>query len=215
MKNIDFSQYKKPNRGVVVGITGGIASGKTTWVEFFKAKGLTVIDADVMAHQAYAKGTKLFHDLVSHFGQGIVAANGEIDRKKLGAIVFSDPSERAVLNGLVWPCLAKAMQDKISELVKKHPLVLVEAAVLIEASFTHLVDFLWVIYADREVAIKRLEQRNGLNAEDAKKRIEAQLSNEARIKKADMAIANNGSKEELEAKLAELWSQLQPILHKP
>ncbi len=198
----------KQTASLIIGITGGIASGKSTLAKFFREKGYPVLDADLLAHEVYRKGSPGYKDIVAAFGSVVLNHEEEIDRKILGSIVFSDASKRETLNSLVWPRLTTMMRQRIDELRQNHRIIFIEVALLIEASLTALVDRVWVVYADREVAVARLLSRNNLSREDAEKRIDAQTSNEKRLQFADIKIANNGSSTEFHQQLEVLYKGL-------
>lgn len=194
----------------VVGLTGGIASGKSLVSEQLAERGAVVIDADRVGHEAYRRGAEAYQPLVEAFGAGIVGADGEIDRKALGAAVFADPEARERLQDIVWPVMRRMMDEKLQTLGNTGvPIVVLEAAVLIEADWLPLVDEVWLVTTPRETAIARIAERNGLNAEQAEARLVAQLTNEERRKHADVVIANDGTVEELRRRVDQAWSELQ------
>ena len=181
----------------VIGLTGGIAAGKSTVSEALREAGAAVIDADKVGHEAYLPGTETHAALVEAFGPEIVAESGEIDRRKLGAIIFSDPAQRDRLQAIVWPRMKQMMRARLDELAAQGTeLAVIEAAVLIEASWQDLTDEIWVVQVPEAVARERLMARNGLSAEDANARIRAQLTNEERAHHADAIIDNSGSVED-------------------
>ena len=181
----------------VIGLTGGIAAGKSTVSEALREAGAVVIDADKVGHEAYQPGTETQAALVEAFGREIVAETGEIDRRKLGAIVFSDPAQRQRLQDIVWPRMKAMMRQRIAALrAEGTAIVVVEAAVLIEADWLDLVDEVWVVQVPEEVAMQRLMARNGFSAEDARARIRAQLTNDERASHAHVIIDNSGGIED-------------------
>jgi dephospho-CoA kinase len=181
----------------VIGLTGGIAAGKSTVSEALREAGAVVIDADRVGHEAYLPGTETHAALVEAFGREIVAESGEIDRRALGAIVFADPAQRQRLQDIVWPRMKQMMRARLDALAAEGTdLAVIEAAVLIEASWQDLTDEIWVVQVPEAVARERLMARNGLSAEDANARIRAQLTNEERARHADLIIDNSGSVED-------------------
>jgi phosphopantetheine adenylyltransferase/dephospho-CoA kinase len=181
----------------VIGLTGGIAAGKSTVSEALRGAGAVLIDADKVGHEAYRPGTETHVALVEAFGSEIVAESGEIDRRRLGAIVFADPSQRQRLQDIVWPRMKQMMRARLDELAAQQTdLVVIEAAVLFEAGWQDLMDEIWVVQVPEEVARDRLIARNGLSAEEANARIRAQLTNEERARQADLIIDNSGSVED-------------------
>jgi len=181
----------------VIGLTGGIAAGKSTVTETLRAAGAAVIDADKVGHEAYQPGTETHAALVEAFGGEILADDGQIDRRRLGAIVFADPEQRRRLQAIVWPRMKQMMREQLDALsAQGTKLAVVEAAVLIEAEWQDLMDEVWVVQVPEEVAMQRLIARNGFSAEDAQARIRAQLSNAERSRHAQVIIDNSGSVED-------------------
>ena len=194
----------------VIGLTGGIASGKSLVTEQLAKRGATVIDADKVGHAAYLKGSETFDAVVAEFGEEIVGADGEIDRKALGGKVFGDPPARRRLEGIVWPAMRTMMEAQLETLrAEDSGIVVIEAAVLIEADWLPIVDEVWVVSASPAAARKRLSERNGLNEEQAEARLQAQLTNDARRSYADVVIENDGTLEELTAAVDAAWSKLE------
>ena len=194
---------------IVIGLTGGILSGKSTISQMLAEKGAVIIDADKIGHEAYKPHTKTWQDLRNAFGGSIIKDDMEIDRKKLGEIVFNDPQALARLNEIVHPRMHSMMKEEIERLRGEGvDVVVLEAAVLIEANWTDLVDEVWVAVAPEEVAVKRLRNRGGLSEEQARARIRSQLSPEERAKHADVVIDTDCELSEVRAKVAELWQRL-------
>ena len=134
----------------VIGLTGGIASGKTTVTRFFREKGIPVIDADLLGHRTYEPGSETFRAVVKTFGDDLVAADGSIDRKVLGAKVFGKPDELKRLTDIVWPGIRKLASEELSELeTGGNAVACLEAAVLFEAGWEDLVDEVWVVVSNR------------------------------------------------------------------
>jgi dephospho-CoA kinase len=195
---------------IVIGLTGGILSGKSTISQMLAERGAVIIDADKIGHEAYRPHTKTWQELRNAFGKGILKENDEIDRKKLGDIVFNDPQALARLNGIVHPRMHSMMKEEIERLRGEGvDVVVLEAAVLIEANWTDLVDEVWVAVAPEEVVVKRLQNRGGLSEEQARARIRSQLSSEERARHADVIINTDCELAEVRAKLEELWQRLQ------
>jgi dephospho-CoA kinase len=147
--------------------------------------------------------------VVEAFGVDIVAADGEIDRKALGARVFGDPSQRKRLEGIVWPWMRGTMDGRLARLREEGvPVVVLEAAVLIEADWTPIVDQVWVVTVPPELARERIVSRNGISAEQADQRIAAQLSNDQRASHAQVIIENSGTLDDLEQRVSAEWEKL-------
>ena len=198
----------------VIGLTGGIASGKSTVTRFFEDRDIPVIDADILGHRTYDPGTDTFNAVVKAFGDDLVAADGSIDRRVLGGKVFGRPDELKRLTDIVWPGIRKLASESLSEFeAAGNALVVLEAAVLFEAGWEDLVDEVWVVVVEPEFAIKRLAERNGLDEAAAKARIDSQLSNAERTARADTVIENNGTLAELDRAIQGAWDGLQRRLH--
>lgn len=190
----------------IIGLTGGILSGKSTIAQMLTEKGAAVIDADKLAHEAYKPDTKLNQELVDEFGPGIRKADGSIDRKKLSRIVFGDEKALARLNAIVHPRMKEMARVEIERLKKKGVRVVVlEAALLIEAGWTDLADEVWVALAPPDVAVQRLKERGGLSEDEARARIKAQLPPAERAQHADVIINTDCDKSEVKAQVDKLW----------
>ena len=197
----------------VIGLTGGIASGKSTVTRFFKDRDIPVIDADILGHRTYDPGTDTFKAVVETFGDDLVAADGSIDRRVLGTKVFGKPEELKRLTDIVWPGIRKLASESLSEFeAAGNQLVVLEAAVLFEAGWEDLVNEVWVVVVEPALAIQRLAARNGLDEAAAKARIDSQLSNAERIARADIVITNNTTLEDLETNIQASWDELQQRL---
>ena len=194
----------------VIGLTGGIGSGKSTVSRFLSELGAVVLDADKVGHEAYQPGTETWKEVVAAFGQGIIGADESIDRKKLGAIVFGDPAALERLNGIMHPRMYNLMAARIEEYRRQGvKVVVLEAAILLEAGWTPLVDEIWVTVASEPTVVRRVGERTDLPEEQIRSRIRSQLSNEERKKQASVVISNDGDLDELQTKVGELWEGLQ------
>jgi dephospho-CoA kinase len=197
----------------VIGLTGGIASGKSTVAQFFRDQQVPVIDADILGHQTYEPGTDTFRAVVAAFGGELVAADGTIDRRVLGGEVFGKPEELKRLTDIVWPGIRKLASARLSELeAGGNGIAVLEAAVLFEAGWEDLVDEVWVVVVDPDTAVQRLATRNNMDEEAARARIASQLSNDERTARADIVIENNGSLADLDAAERREWDALQTRL---
>jgi dephospho-CoA kinase len=192
---------------LTIGLTGGIGSGKSTVTKFLGGLGAPIIDADKVGHAIYAPGGPAHNDVIAAFGVEILDDDGSIDRKKLGPIVFSDPSALKRLNAIVHPRMFVRMREMIGDLRaggERKPIV-VEAAILIEANWQPLFDEIWLVTASRERVVERIERDRGLKPEQTEARIQAQLPDEERIKYSTLVISNNGTIEELRENVTKLW----------
>lgn len=208
----------RPNlhqRPYLIGLVGGIASGKSIMCERLKRFGATVIDCDKLAHLLYEPGTDCFNALKSHFGIGIVGGDGKIDRKILGSIVFKHKEKLEELNGIVWPKLLEAVREKVADIREKgeYQVVIIEAAVLIKAGWQKEVHEVWSLIIPPEEAVRRLRERNNLTEEEAKMRIESQLSNQAIVEHSNVVFSSLWSYEFTEKQAIRAWDILQKDLN--
>ncbi len=193
----------------VIGLTGGIGSGKSTVSRFLAELGAVIIDADKIGHEIYRPDTETWRQLVKTFGSGILAPDNTIDRKKLGVIVFGNKQELQRLNAIIHPQITAEIRKRIVEYRRQAVKVIVlDAPVLLEANAENLVDEVWVVVADEDNVLKRAVARTGLTAQQIRDRIHSQLSNTERTKNARVVINNNGTPEELRGKIRELWEQI-------
>jgi len=199
----------------VICLTGGIASGKTTAAAYLKDKGAYIINADLLGHQAYLPRTRAFEQVVQTFGNDVVGTDGQIDRKILGSKVFGNGSALKQLTDIVWPEIRGLAEEAIKARMTSHPeqIIVLEAAVLLEAGWEDLGDEIWAIVVDPEIAIKRACQRDGVDEAAVRQRIEAQLSNQEREKKSTVVISNNSSEQEMLKCLDKEWDRIQPGLN--
>lgn len=195
----------------VIGLTGGIASGKSTLSSFARDRGAHVIDADLLGHRAYEPGTACFNAVVNEFGRDIVADDGTIDRRALSAKVFAEGSSLKRLTDIVWPAIKDLAQTEIENVRRSEPdrTIVLEAAVLLEAGWQDFVDEVWVAVVDVETAIRRTMKRDGLDREAVQSRIDAQISNEDRIAAANVVFDNSGSEEDLLAAVERKFVELE------
>lgn len=196
---------------MIIGLTGGIASGKSTVATTLKGWGAYVIDADKLGHRAYVKGTDAFHKVVAQFGEDIVGSDGEVDRRALGAKVFGEGGSLKQLTDIVWPAIYDMAAAEIKQSLYSNPntVVVLEAAVLIEAGWQSLVDEIWVTTVDPSTAIERASARDGVDADAVQARIDAQLGNAERTAEAAVVIDNSADEPQLLAQLENHWKNLQ------
>jgi dephospho-CoA kinase len=193
----------------VIGLTGGIASGKSLVSQQLAELGATIIDADKLGHESYQQGTDTYREVIEAFGQDVVGPDGEIDRRALGSKVFGNPEARKRLEGIVWPAIRRLAKERIEKLRGEGvSAVVLEAAVLIEADWLDIVDEVWLVLVEPEIARQRVVDRNGLTPEEADKRIGAQLTNDERRPYSQVTIENNGTLDQLRTAVDEAWSKL-------
>ena len=191
---------------LVIGLTGGIASGKTTVSGILKELGACVLDADRVGHEAYLPNTQTWREVVAAFGKEILKPDNEIDRGKLGALVFKVPANMKKLIDIMWPRMYDMVSERIEEQRKKGAVVMVvEAAVLLEAKWDPLTDEVWVAVTPEKAVIQRLRESKGMTEEQARDRINAQMSPEERMKRADVVIHNDSGLGELRERVLEAW----------
>ncbi len=195
---------------MIIGLTGGIASGKSTVAQALGDRGAYIIDADKLGHTAYLAGSGAFDQVVAAFGTDIVADDGEIDRRKLGGKVFGNEAALRQLTDIVWPSIRAMAEKEIADAQRSAPerIVVLEAAVLIEADWLDLADQIWVTVVKPAVAIKRACARDNLSADAVRARLDAQLSNDERRSYADHVIDNSSDEAHLLAQVASLWAQV-------
>ena len=190
----------------VISLTGGIGSGKSTVSQFLAELGAVILDADKVGHEAYKPDTGVWREVVAAFGRQIVTPNGDIDRKKLGEMVFGNPESLARLNQIMHPRMYALVKAQLEEYQRQGvDVVVLEAPLLIEAGWTSLVDEVWVTVASESTVLRRLKQGIGLSESDSLARLRSQLSSAERIKHADVVINTDCSLDELKARVGELW----------
>ena len=193
----------------VIGLTGGIGSGKSTVSRFLAELGAVIIDADRVGHEALGTSDEVRRELLATFGWQIMTPKGEVDRKKLGEIVFDDPESLARLNQIMHPRMYDMVKAQLEEYRRQGVAVVVlEAPLLIEADWTSLVDEVWVTVADESTVLKRVKEKFGLSERECLARIHCQLPSEERVKHADVVIDTDCGLDELKAKVKELWQGL-------
>ncbi len=196
----------------VVGLTGGIASGKSTVAALFRARGVPVVDADAIAREIVMPGEPAYEEIVRAFGDFVVAADRSLDRKKLGSIVFADPAKRRVLESITHPRILARSQQRFAELsAQGHIYALYEAALLIENGSYKMFPELILVAASEHLQLHRLQARDGLNDAEAEARIAAQMPLVEKIGKATHVIWNDGEESELAAEVALLDAKLRAI----
>ena len=193
----------------VIGLTGGIGSGKSTVSRFLAELGAVILDADRVGHEALKPGTEVCREVVAAFGRQILTPGGNIDRAKLGGIVFDNPESLSQLNRIMHPRMYDMVKARLEEYRRQGAgVVVLEAPLLVEAGWTSLVDEVWVTVASEATVLRRLKGREGLSESASLARIRSQLSPEERIKHADVVINTDCGLDELKARVGELWREL-------
>jgi len=192
----------------VIGLTGGIASGKSTMARFFRDKGAAVLSADTIAF-ALAKPRQILYRLyVAHFGEEILQADGTLDRRAIGRLVFGNESERQWLDETTHPILERAMRRQIAvKQAKNFPVIILDVPLLFEAGWDKMTEENCLVFVDEAVQLARLMRRNGYTEAEARARIAAQMSLSEKKKRADTFIDNNGSLEESFLQAEKLWKE--------
>jgi dephospho-CoA kinase len=194
----------------VVGLTGGIGSGKSTLGALLVERGAQIIDADSLGHDALRPSTPAWHSIVDQFGEEILAANSmDVDRRRLAAVVFDDPYKRAALNAIVHPVIFAGIADALERLGETDEIVVLDAALILETGLDKSLDALIVVTADDEVRRKRLVSDRGMTIDQINSRMRAQTSPEELVRRADYVVDNNGTIEELVERADRIWPKLQ------
>ena len=192
----------------VIGLTGGICSGKSTVADFLARLGAVVLSADAIGHEAFKAHSETWQRVVDEFGRGILADGDQIDRKKLGEIVFGSGEALSRLNGIMHPGMHQVAIGRIEDLERQGvKVVVLEAPLLIEANWLDLVDDVWVAVAGEETVLRRCRQRSGLSHDQAMARVPAQSSVEEKLKHADVVIDTDVTLADLEARVKGLWEE--------
>jgi len=192
---------------LTIGLTGGIGTGKSEVSRILNGLGATVIDADRIGHEAYKAHSPAWQEVVDAFGERILSSTGEIDRRQLGGIVFNDSVALAKLNSIMHPKMAEIIKERIRQLQDQGvEMVVVEAALLVEAGWDSMVDEIWVTYSTEEMVVERLRQRNNLSEEEIQGRLRSQMPYDKRAQHAQVVVDNSGDMDELEESVRSLWS---------
>ena len=193
----------------VIGLTGGIGSGKSTVSDYLRKKGYYIIDADRMAHDLTVKGSRCLQNLVREFGQDILDDKGELNRKKLGTIVFSDKAKKEKLEELTTKVVVKNIEDQVSDLRKteKYDIIFLDVPLLFETGLDKCCDFIALVTADEEIRIRRVVERDGISPEQVKMRIRNQMSTEEKRRRSTDIIDNSKGKEELHHNIDQLLAK--------
>ncbi|HHO5459099.1 dephospho-CoA kinase [Staphylococcus aureus] len=191
----------------VIGLTGGIASGKSTVSELLSVFGFKVVDADKAAREAVKKGSKGLAQVREVFGDEAIDENGEMNRRYMGDLVFNHPEKRLELNAIIHPIVRDIMEEEKQEYLKQGYNVIMDIPLLFENELENTVDEVWVVYTSESIQMDRLMQRNNLSLKDAKARVYSQISIDKKSRMADHVIDNLGDKLELKQNLERLLEE--------
>jgi dephospho-CoA kinase len=198
---------------LIIGLTGGVASGKTAVSEVLKEEGADIIDADQIARELVQPHGPAWNELVRTFGEEILQGDESIDRKKLADRVFVDPNQRKLLNQILHPLITEEMDRRTSEIGQKNPeaIVVIDAPLLIEVGYHRRADKVMVVVSTQAEQIERLKVRDGINSEEALRILSSQMPVEEKVKLADFVIRNEGSLAEVRERAKEVFRELKKI----
>lgn len=192
----------------VIGLTGGIASGKSCVARYFEERGATVIDADQLSRQAVSPGTPVLERIVAVFGRQVLLPDNRLDRKRLGAIVFSDPEKRRQLEQIIHPEIKRLAEERIAAAAAAgQRLVFYMAPLLIEAGTAERVDEIWVVTVSPQIQLERLMARDGISPDEARRIISSQMPLAEKERCGRIVIDNSGTPEQTRQLLAKIWSK--------
>ncbi|HNN12160.1 MAG TPA: dephospho-CoA kinase [Anaerolineales bacterium] len=192
----------------VIGLTGNIATGKSVVRRMLEHLGAYTIDADALSHRAYSKGAPGYQQVIDRFGRWIINREGEIDRKKLGNLVFSDPEAMKQLESIVHPLVRQATEILAKRATQR--VIVIEAIKLLEGELRNVCDTIWVANSPEDVQVERLMRKRGLTREQALSRIQAQSPQSAKVAVANIVVTNTGSYEDLWKQVSEAWKEIVP-----
>ena len=191
---------------LVIGLTGGIGSGKSTVSAMLAAKGAVVVDADAIVRDVQRQGTPVFAAMVERFGPGIVTADGALDREAVADLVFGEPDALADLNAIVHPAVGAEIARRMQELAETGHVVVLDVPLMVESRNAYPVAGLLVVDVDPEVALRRVVEQRGMREEDVRARMARQASREQRLARADRVIDNSGTLDDLRAQVDDAWA---------
>ena len=192
----------------VIGLTGGIATGKSSVARFFTERGIPVIDADRLARDAVLPGSPALEQIITLLGREVLTRDGELDRKRLGGLIFSDPGKRRQLEGILHPEIRKKAEERIAQAAAAgHQRLIYMAPLLIEAGATERVDDIWVVTVRPEIQLERLMQRDSINREQAQRMIDSQMPLSEKERYGSVVIDNSGTEAETRMVLETVWAK--------
>lgn len=192
-----------------IGLTGGIATGKSTVAKLLTERGANLIDLDKIAREVVEPGQPALHAIAERFGQAVLQPDGSLDRKKLGAVVFSDLEERKALEAITHPAIRAVMKERMARYEAEEPdrLVVVDVPLLFESKLESYFEQVMVVYVPRETQLRRLIERDALTPEEADKRLAAQMDIEEKKRRADILIHNTGTPEDTDRQIDRFWRE--------
>jgi len=192
-----------------IGLTGGIATGKSTVAKLLTERGAKLIDLDKIAREVVEPGQPALHAIAERFGQAVLQPDGSLDRKKLGAVVFSDLEERKALEAITHPAIRAVMKERMTRYKAEEPdrLVVVDVPLLFESKLESYFEQVMVVYVPRETQLRRLIERDALTPEEAEKRLAAQMDIEEKKRRADILIHNTGTPEDTDRQIDRFWRE--------
>jgi dephospho-CoA kinase len=196
---------------LVIGLTGGIGSGKSTVSALLAAKGAVVVDADAIVQDVQRPGTPVFDAMVERFGPGVVAADGTLDRAAVADVVFTDPAALADLNAIVHPAVGAEILTRMEALGATDEVVVLDVPLLVESKNAYPVAGLVVVDVDPEVAVRRLVEHRAMREDDVRARMSRQATREQRLARADRVIDNSGSVDDLPAQVDDVWEWIEGL----
>ena len=194
--------------GKIIGITGGIASGKSTVTEFLRQKGFQVVDADAVVHQLQKPGGRLYQVLVEHFGEKILLENGELNRPLLASLIFSNPEEQEWSKRTQGEIIREELAALRNQFAQTEALFFMDIPLLFEQNYASWFDETWLIYVNREIQLERLMKRDQISKEAAESRLNSQWPLERKISLASHSLDNNGNQEQLIAQVVQLLEEM-------
>ena len=194
--------------GKIIGITGGIASGKSTVTEFLRQKGFQVVDADAVVHQLQKPGGRLYQILVEHFGEKILLENGELNRPILASLIFSNPEEQEWSKRTQGEIIREELAALRNQLTRTEALFFMDIPLLFEQEYASWFDEIWLVYVNRDVQLDRLMKRDQISKEAAESRLNSQWPLERKISLASHSLDNNGNQEQLIAQVVQLLDEM-------
>ena len=194
--------------GKIIGITGGIASGKSTVTEFLRQKGFQVVDADAVVHQLQKPGGRLYQVLVEHFGEKILLENGELNRLLLASLIFSNPEEQEWSKRTQGEIIREELAALRNQFAQTEALFFMDIPLLFEQNYASWFDETWLVYVNRDVQLERLMKRDQISKEAAESRLNSQWPLERKISLASHSLDNNGNQEQLIAQVVQLLEEM-------